>query len=162
MAKEVSFVEIVEEMVEEGHSLETVVSNLQSFGLSRSDAEKLVGIMEKKSLPKAQQAIDDLLRKKIISVEAAKQLKLERHTMSSKRRQEAKWKETFKLGDSLVREFRPGKHLAFNQRWKKMAVAKQQLAESRKEMLALFLEFDKRELPYRARHKLEKVIKLLK
>lgn len=162
MAKERSFVEIVEEMVEEGHSLETIVSNLQAFGLSKRDSEKLVGIMEKKSLPKAQQAIDALLRKKIISVEAAKQLKLERHTMSSKRRQEAKWKETFKLGDDLVREFLPGKHLAFNQRWKKMAAARQQATESRKEMLALFLEVEKKKLPYRARHRLERVIKLLK
>jgi hypothetical protein len=162
MAKEVSFVEIVEEMVEEGHDLETIVGNLQAFGLSKSDSEKLVGIMEKKTVPRAQQAIDDLLRKKIISVEAAKQLKLERHVMSSKRRQESRWKESFRLGDKLIREFFPGKHLAFRQRWKKMAVAKQELAESRKEMLALFLEFDKRKLPYRAKHRLDKVIKLLK
>jgi len=161
MPEERSFVAIVEEMVEAGHELPEIVSNLQTLGLSKKDAEKLVGIMEKKSLPKAQQSIDDLLRKKIISVEAANQLRLERRAVSSKRREETKWKQAFRLGDALTREFFPGKCLAFKQRWRKLAAARQQEAETRKELQALFFELDDRGLPYRAKKKLHKLVKLL-
>ncbi len=161
MAKNTSFVEIVEGMVEEGHDLKTIVDNLKLFGLSKADAEKLVGIMEKKTMPKAQQAIDDLVRKKIISIEASKQIRLERRALSSKRRGELKWKETFKLGDTLIREFAPGKHLAFKQRWRKMAAARQQEAETRREMQGLFFEIDEAKLPHRAKFKLKKVLEML-
>ncbi len=161
MAEEKSFVVIVEEMVEAGHDLEEVVGNLQALGLSKQDAEKLVGIMEKKSLPNAQQAIEDLLRKKIISVEAARQIKLERRAVSGRRREQDKWKKAFRMGDGLVREFAPGKHLAFKQRWRKMAAARHQEEFARKEMQALFYEMLEKGVPHRVRHNLEKVMELL-
>jgi len=161
MPQQKSFVQIVEEMIEAGHSLQTVVDNLQACGLSKADAEKLVGIMEKKTTPKAQQKLDELVRKKIVSVEAAKQITFERRTVSGRRREQAKWKQTFKLGDELVREFAPGKHLAFKQRWRKMAAARNQEEETRKQMMALFLEFEGRMLPYRAKSKLKKLLDLL-
>jgi len=161
MPKQTSFVEIVEQMVEEGHDLASIVETLKTLGLSRAEAEKLVEIMEKRSVPKAQQAIDQLVRKKIISVEAAKQLRLERHALSSRRRQETRLEQAFKNGDSLIREFFPGKHLAFKQRWKKMLAARQQERETRKELQALLLELESSNLPYRAGHKLDKAIKLL-
>ena len=156
-----SFVEVVEKMVDEGHDLKTVEKNLQTLGLKKTDAEKLVEIMEKKSVPKVQQKIEDLVRKKIISVESAAQLKLERRAISNKRRENAKLAKVFKLGDSFVREHFPGKHLAFKQRWRKLAAAKQQEEQMLKEMQALFLEMEKGELPYRVKNKLGRILKEL-
>jgi len=156
-----SFVKIVENMVDQGHDLKTIEKNLQALGLSKTDSEKLVGIMEKKSVPKTQQKIEELLRKKIISSEAAEKLKLERRVMSGRRRENEKLSSAFALGDSLMREFFPGKHLAFKQRWRKLAAARQQEEQTLKELQALFLEIEKEKMPYRARNKLERMKKEL-
>jgi len=161
MAKYASFVEIVREMVEQGHNLPTIVETLAALGVSKADAGKLVALMLKKSVPEAQNQIDDLLRKKIISVEAASQIRLERRAMSSKRRQERKWNQIFGISDSLIREFAPAKHLAFKQRWRRLAAAREQEHETRKEMQALLLEIKQRKLPYRAETKLERAIEML-
>lgn len=156
-----SFVEIVEKMVDEGHDLKTVEENLQTLGLTKANAEKLVRIMEKKSVPKAHEKIKELVRKKVISTETAKQLKLERRAMSTKRRETAKQSRAFKMGDSLIREFFPGKHLSFKQRWKKLAAARQQEEEMLNGLQALFLEIEKEQMSYRTRNKLERILKEL-
>ncbi len=161
MAKETSFVEIVRNMVDKGHDLPTIVDTLVTLGLSKADAEKLVDIMVKKSVPRAQQFIDLLVNKKVLSEEAAKQIKLERRAISSKRQKTRKWNKMFSLSDSLIREFAPGKHLAFKQRWRKLAAARETEYNARKQMQAVLLELESRKLPYRAKAKLKKAIEML-
>jgi hypothetical protein len=161
MPEKASFVEIVRSMVDEGHDLPAIVETLETLGLSRADAEKLVGIMVNKTVPHAQQSIDLLVKKKVLSEAAARQIRLERRAISSKRQKTRKWNRMFSLSDSLLREFAPGKHLAFKQRWRNLAAAREAEYEARKQLQALLLEVEGKNLPYRAEAKLKKAIELL-
>ncbi|MAG22315.1 MAG: hypothetical protein CL943_03355 [Candidatus Diapherotrites archaeon] len=63
-----NFVDIVKEMVSEGESFNEVISNLQMLGLSRRDAEKLLGIVETKSSDKVEEAIQKMVKIKAETV----------------------------------------------------------------------------------------------
>lgn len=158
---EKSFVEIVREMVEQGHSLATIVETLSALGLGKEDAKKLVGIMDKKSLPRVRRTIDYFVKKKVISLQEARELKFSRRGLSEKRRSARKWSSVGEGVLDLLEESFPDKMPTFLQRWQRLQETRAEERELRKEIVAFLLELDDGSLSYGAKNKLKKAVELL-